>query len=71
MAVQDATRPAAAFIFITMTVAAFRVHASDPLKVKELALAYWTVAGALILTGAGPLALDHYVRWGKPAAKKE
>jgi putative oxidoreductase len=65
------TRPAAALIFITMTVAAFGAHASDPFKVKELALAYWTISGALILTGAGPFALDHYVRWGKKTAEKK
>ncbi|MBI4341234.1 MAG: DoxX family protein, partial [Candidatus Omnitrophica bacterium] len=45
------TRIAAAFVFATMTVAAFIRHAADPLNVKELALAYWTIAGALILTG--------------------
>src|SRR5688572_29008146 len=40
------TRYAALFIFITMSVAAFHAHADDPLKVKELALAYWTISGA-------------------------
>jgi putative oxidoreductase len=66
-----ATRPAAFLILVTMTVAAFIAHGADPLSKKELALAYWTIAGTLVLTGAGPFALDHYVRWGKPAAKKE
>lgn len=52
------TRVAAGFVFMTMSVAAFMQHAADPLSVKELALAYWTIAGTLILTGAGPLSVD-------------
>ena len=51
-------RPAALFVFITMSVAAFIAHGSDPFAKKELALAYWTMAGALTLTGAGCLSLD-------------
>jgi putative oxidoreductase len=53
-----ATRFAALFVFITMSVAGFIVHAADPLDKKELAFAYWTVAGALIFTGPGSLSLD-------------
>lgn len=52
------TRYAAFFIFSTMSVAAFIRHAADPFAVKELALAYWTMAGALILTGPGSFSLD-------------
>lgn len=52
------TQLAALFIFITMSVAAFKVHAKDPLQVKELALAYWVVSGALFFTGAGKFSLD-------------
>ncbi len=47
------TRYGAFFVFATMSVAAFLQHRADPLQVKELALAYWTVAGTLMLTGAG------------------
>ncbi|MBI4388031.1 MAG: DoxX family protein [Candidatus Omnitrophica bacterium] len=47
------TRIAALFVFINMSVAAFMQHAADPLKVKELALCYWVMAGTLILTGGG------------------
>lgn len=54
------TRFAAFFIFVTMAVAAFKVHGADPLQVKELALAYWTVAGALMLTGAGRFSIDSF-----------
>jgi len=53
------TRPAAFFVFVTMSVAAFKAHAADPLQVKELALAYWTISGFLILAGAGKYSLDN------------
>jgi putative oxidoreductase len=52
------TRVAAAFIFITMSVAAFIQHAHDPFGTKEIALAYWTIAGGLMLLGSGPYSLD-------------
>ena len=52
------TRPAAFFVMITMFVAAFVAHASDPFSVKELALAYLTMAGAIVLLGGGKLSLD-------------
>jgi putative oxidoreductase len=53
-----ATRVSALFVMITMSVAGFIVHKADPWNVKELAFAYWTIAGALILTGPGSLSLD-------------
>lgn len=56
------TRIGAFFIFSTMTVAAFVQHAQDPFQVKELALAYWTAAGALFFTGAGALSFDNLFR---------
>lgn len=52
------TRYAAGFIFITMSVAAFVAHAADPFQKKELAIAYWTIAGALMMTGGGRFSLD-------------
>lgn len=52
------TRPAAFFVFVTMGVAAFIRHGADPFSRKELALAYWTMAGALVLLGAGKWSLD-------------
>lgn len=59
------TRIAALFVFITMAVAAFIVHRLDPLDVKELALAYWTIAGALMLTGSGQWSLDYLLKKNK------
>ena len=52
------TRLAALFIFVTMSVAAFITLASSPLDAKELALAYWAMAGCLLLTGPGAIAAD-------------
>ncbi len=56
------TRPAALSIFLTMTVAAFLVHRADPFKVKELALAYWTMSGALIFLGGGDFSLGRFFK---------
>jgi len=56
------TRPAAFFVFITMAVAAFIKHGADPFKRKELALAYWTIAGALIFLGSGKFSLDYWIQ---------
>ena len=58
VAVGFQTRLAASAIFATMSVAAFIRHAADPFSVKELALAYWTMSGALVLTGGGPYSLE-------------
>jgi putative oxidoreductase len=52
------TRIAAFFVFVTMSVAIFLQHAGDPLSKKELAMAYWTMAGALVLTGSGKYSID-------------
>ena len=53
---------AALFVFVTMAVAAFIKHGADPLKRKELALAYWTISGALIFLGSGRFSLDYLIR---------
>lgn len=63
------SRLSALMIFITMSVAAFITHAADPLKVKELAYAYWTMSGALVILGAGSLSLDQ-IFFSRPAPKK-
>lgn len=63
------TRIAALFILVTMSVAVFVFHAADPFKVRELALAYWTMAGAVVLLGPGPVSFDALWSRRKPAAK--
>ncbi|GLB52408.1 hypothetical protein NBRC110019_14480 [Neptunitalea chrysea] len=42
----------------TMAVAAFYVHASDPLDKKELALIYFFIFLAIAFTGAGKYSID-------------
>lgn len=59
------TRIAAGFLFITMSVALFIVHAKDPFSTKEMAFLYWTISSTLIFTGPGMFSLDRLVRRGK------
>ncbi|HLF18875.1 MAG TPA: DoxX family protein [Candidatus Omnitrophota bacterium] len=58
------TRFAALAVFMTMCVAIFVAHANDPLGVKELATAYLTMAGTLMLTGPGSISLGRFVGKG-------
>ena len=51
-------RYAACFIAVTMGVAIFIKHVQDPLKVKELALAYFVISSALVMMGPGTFSLD-------------
>jgi putative oxidoreductase len=61
------TRPAAAMVLVTMSVAAFGVHADDPFKKKELALLYGGVAVLFVVGGPGRYSLDQKIssRWNK------
>ena len=52
------TRFAAVPTAITMAVAAFIVHAADPLGKKELALLYLVIFVAIILLGPGKYSVD-------------
>lgn len=52
------TRPALLFNALTMIIAAFVVHASDPFQKKELALLYLVISVALLFTGPGKYAID-------------
>jgi len=61
------TRVAALSVFVTMSVAAFIRHAADPMKVKELAFAYWAISGALLLMGGGRYSLGALVRRKTPS----
>ena len=56
------TRYAAFFLGITMAVAAFGRHATDPFKAKEVALLYFVSCVLLIFAGAGRFSLDRIIR---------
>lgn len=65
------TRFAAIPLAITMIVALFAVHASDPWKVKELATVYLAVYVSLAFTGAGQFSLDHLFTRNKSVPSTE
>lgn len=56
------TRVNAFFCAVTMAVAAFVVHASDPFDTKEKALLYLVVFLGILFAGGGRLTLDSYWR---------
>jgi putative oxidoreductase len=62
LALGFATRPAAAFIFITMMVAAFGAHGADPLAEKELALLYAAALLPFLVSGSGRYAIDRLIK---------
>ncbi|SHE70163.1 putative oxidoreductase [Mariniphaga anaerophila] len=53
------TRLSAIPLAITMAVAAFYAHGSDPFASKEMALLYLTIFVVLALTGGGKYSVDH------------
>ncbi len=55
-----ATRFAAFALAFTMAVAAFIVHAGDPLARKELGLIYLLIFIVLMITGSGRYSVDNY-----------
>ena len=55
------TRPAALFIAVTMTVAAFGQNAGAPFADKEKALLFLVIALGLLLTGSGRYGLDRFI----------
>ena len=56
------TRLASIPLFITMFVAAFLVHGSDPFQTKELALVYMSIYAALFLFGGGKYSVDNLIK---------
>ena len=58
LALGSFTRPAAAFIVVTLGVAALDIHSGDPFAKRELALAYAVVALTLLIAGPGRFSLD-------------
>ncbi|WP_324719107.1 DoxX family protein [Salinimicrobium sp. HB62] len=54
------TRVAVIPLLITMSTAAFYIHASDPFQRKELALIHLLIFAVLLITGAGKYSLDFY-----------
>ena len=56
------TRPAAFMLFITMAVAVFGRHATDPINVKELAILYLFFALVFLARGAGRFSIDRFIK---------
>ena len=56
------TRPAALAVAMTMGVAAFVHHASDPFQQRELALFYGLISLIFLVIGSGRLSLDRFLR---------
>lgn len=56
------TRPSACLIGITMAVAAFMIHGSDPFQKKELALIYLASCIVFVFNGAGRFSIDTLIR---------
>lgn len=56
-----ATRFAAVSLLITMLVAAFVIHADDPISKQELSLLYATIYFVIAVTGAGKFSIDRWI----------
>lgn len=63
------TRLAAIPVVITMLIAAFVIHAQDPLNVKEMSLLYALIYSFILITGAGRFSLD-YLLFGKSSKSR-
>lgn len=57
------TRLASIPLIVTMSVAAFHIHASDPFSTKEKALLFLLMYVVLLFTGGGKFSVDHL--WGQ------
>ena len=56
------TRWSALSLAFTLWVAAFIVHGPDPFKVKELAVVYFFMYSALVISGGGKYSLDFVLK---------
>lgn len=56
-----ATRLATIPLIVTMSVAAFIVHAQDAFRVKEMAVLYLLIYVVLLLAGAGKYSIDRLI----------
>ncbi|NCI47423.1 DoxX family protein [Sediminibacterium soli] len=65
------TRLAAVPLAITMLVAVFLVHSSDPLSVKELGLLYLLVYLNLLFAGSGKYSLDYLLQLKRTAGRSK
>ena len=63
-----ATRLAVIPLMVTMLLAAFIIHAADPLSVKEPALYYLLVYTVLLFAGSGKYSLDYLLQPKRTAA---
>ncbi|MGQ0794135.1 MAG: DoxX family protein [Deltaproteobacteria bacterium] len=54
-------RISALLLFATMATAAFLQHGADPIDVKEKALLFLAMSGAIALLGPGKLSLDYAI----------
>lgn len=61
IAIGLATRLASIPLIITMCIAVFIVHASDPIDVKELGILYLLFYLLLIVTGSGKFSVDYLI----------
>lgn len=59
------TRLAAIPMAFTMLIAAFVVHANDPLATKELAILYLVAFTSLIFAGSGRFSIDRFINQRK------
>jgi putative oxidoreductase len=60
-----ATRLSCIPLIVTMLVAIFYVHATDPLEAKELPVLYLLVFVVFFVTGAGKFSVDYLIRKNK------
>ncbi len=65
-----ATRIAVIPLMITMLVAIFMIHGTDPFAKKELAVMYLFIYTALLIGGSGKYSLDYLLQPNKRATSK-